>query len=353
MKKLRACVVGAGGYGGAGITELLLSHPSVETAALVDKADVGAPMSALYPNLKGFVDMPLLAPDDPSLEWDFDVVFCATPDGVGQSLAPALVEKGVRVVDFSGDFRFDSAAAYADYAERIGRPKIHASADLLAKSAYGLTELHREAIAGASVVGNPGCLAVSSILGLAPALARGLVEKKGIVCDCKTGVSGAGKKPTPQFHYPARYEAVNAYKIGGHQHVVEIERELRLVAGGEVQVTFVPHVVPATRGILTTLYATLAKGVSVEQAQTAYEEFYREEYFVRVFPPGTQVSTSQVRGSNFCHMSVNVDRRTDTLIVVSVIDNLVKGQAGSALQNMNVMFGLDERLGLTRPGLYP
>ncbi len=335
------------------MTELLLGHPAAEVSALIDKADVGTPLSCLYPHLTGFADMALVGPDDPSLTWDYDIVFCATPDGVGQSLAPALIEKGAKIIDFSGDFRFDSAAAYARYAERIGRKPAHLSADLLAKSAYGLAELHRAQIASASLVGNPGCLAISCILGLAPAVSGGLIELEGIVCDCKTGVSGAGKKPAAQFHYPARYEAVNAYKIGAHQHVFEVERELENLAGKGLAVTLVPHLVPLGRGILTTLYATLAEGATLEKAREAYREFYRDDYFVRVFTAGELVATSQVRGGNFCHISVNADARTGKLVVVSAIDNLLKGQAGNAVQNMNIMFGLEESLGLRRPALYP
>jgi N-acetyl-gamma-glutamyl-phosphate reductase len=223
----------------------------------------------------------------------------------------------------------------------------------LPKAVYGLAELHRKELAGSSLVGNPGCFAVSCILGLSPALKSNLVEPRTIVCDAKTGVSGAGKTPNPTFHYPARYEAMNAYKISGHQHVYEIEKELSRIHAGEVRITFTPHVVPLCRGILTTIYAQLREGEGIERVEEAYRSFYRDDVFVRVFGPERPQNSCHVRGSNFCNLSLNVDERTGKLIVVSLIDNLVKGQAGSAVQNMNIMFGFAEPTGLRHPGSYP
>ena len=353
MDKIKVGIIGAGGYGGCGAIELLLGHPRAEIAALIDKQDVGKPISELYPHLKGFCDLPLLDPNDPKRPDDFQVVFFATPDGVGQKEASSWLEKGTKVIDYSGDFRFNDLETYKGYAARIEKKEEHTSPDLLPQSVYGLAELHRDEIAHSSLVGNPGCFAVSCILGLAPALKGKLIETETIICDAKTGVSGAGKRPSPTFHYPARYEAMNAYKISGHQHVYEIERELGLVAGKEIKVTFTPHVVPLSRGILTTIYAQMRAGLDLEAVRDIYESFYKEEAFVRVFGPATPLSSVDVRGSNFCNLSLNVDERTGKLIVVSLIDNLVKGQAGSAVQNMNIMFGLEETAGLLHPGQYP
>ena len=353
MEKIKVGIIGAGGYGGCGAIELLLGHPRAEVAALFDKQDVGRPISDLYPHLKGFCDLPLVDPDDPDRPDQFDVLFFATPDGVGQKEAPVWLEKGTKVVDYSGDFRFNDPETYNGYAARIGRTEGHASQDLLPGSVYGLAELHGEEIANTNLVGNPGCFAVSCILGLAPALKSGLIQKESIVCDAKTGVSGAGKNPSPVFHYPARYDAMNAYKISGHQHVYEIERELGLVAGEEIRVTFTPHVVPLTRGILSTIYGELKQGTDIGDVEEAYRSFYQDKTFVRVFGPQTALTTTDVRGSNFCNLSLNTDERTGKLIVVSLIDNLVKGQAGSAVQNMNIMFGLEEGAGLFKPGQYP
>ncbi len=353
MDKIKVGIVGAGGYGGCGAIELLLGHPLAEIAALIDKQDVGKPISELYPHLKGFCDLPLLDPGDPNRPDDFHVLFFATPDGVGQKEARTWLDKGAKVIDYSGDFRFNDLETYRGYAARIGKSPEHASADLLPQSVYGLAELHRQEIARSNLVGNPGCFAVSCILGLAPALNAEIIETASIICDAKTGVSGAGKTPSPAFHYPARYEAMNAYRIAGHQHVYEIERELGLVAGTEIKVTFTPHVVPLSRGILTTIYGQIRAGQDMKTIEDAYRSFYQDELFIRISGPATPQSSVHVRGSNFCNLSLNLDERTGKLIVVSLIDNLVKGQAGSAVQNMNIMFGLEESAGLLHPGQYP
>ncbi len=353
MEKIKVGIIGSGGYGGCGAVELLLQHPAAEIRALIDLQDVGKPISALYPHLEGFCDLPIMAPDDPACPDDLDVVFFATPDGVGQKEAGRWLERGVKVIDYSGDFRFNDLEIYRGYASRIGREQEHASPHLLEDSVYGLAELHRVEIARTKIVGNPGCFAVSCILGLAPALKEGLIEPDSIVCDAKTGVSGAGKNPNPTFHYPARYEAMNAYKISGHQHVYEIERELGTMASHDIRITFTPHVVPLCRGILSTLYARVREGLGVNELLEVYRGFYARDAFVRVFGPESPQSSVNVRGSNFCNLSVNLDERTGRLVVVSLIDNLVKGQAGSAVQNMNIMFGLEETTGLLKPGLYP
>ena len=353
MNKIKVGIIGAGGYGGCGAIELLLGHPRAEIGGLIDKQDVGKPISDLYPHLKGFCDLPLIDPGDPNRPDDFDVVFFATPDGVGQKEARYWLDKGVKVVDYSGDFRFNDPETYRGYAARIGKTQGHLSPELLPLSVYGLAELHRKEIARSNLVGNPGCFAVSCILGLAPALKSGIIETESIICDAKTGVSGAGKTPNPTFHYPARYDAVNAYKVSGHQHVYEIERETGLVAGKDIRITFTPHVLPMCRGILTTIYGQLRQGEGIKSVEETYRSFYKGEAFVRVFGPGKILTTADVRGSNFCNLSLNVDERTGKMIVVSLIDNLVKGQAGSAVQNMNIMFGLEETAGLLRPGQYP
>jgi N-acetyl-gamma-glutamyl-phosphate reductase len=258
------------------------------------------------------------------------------------------------MIDYSGDFRFNDAESYAAYARRIGRDPTHAAVDVLPRSVYGVTELHRDEIASAAVVGNPGCFAVSAILGAAPAVREKLIDPATLICDAKTGVSGAGIKPAQTFHYPLRYENMNAYKIAAHQHNFEIERELSGLAGEDVPVTLTTQVVPLCRGIMTTVYGQLADSTTTaKQLYEAYTEFYRGANFVRVEPQGASTSNNDVRGSNLCVLSVNIDPRTRQMIVVSHIDNLMKGQAGSALQNMNVMFGLDETVGLSRPAFYP
>ena len=352
---IRAKIIGAGGYGGVGISALLSGHPEAQIAALVDVDNTGKSISDLYPHLAGLIDMPVLDPSDPAATEPADVVFMATPDGVGMTLAAAEIAGGARVIDYSGDFRFNSPAAYAEYATRIGLNPKHAAPELLTQAVYGLTELHRDEIVtgNTAIVGNPGCFAVSCILGLAPAVKSSVIAADSIVCDCKTGISGAGKKPGPTFHYPARYDHMNAYKLAGHQHVCEIERELSLLAGSTTRITFTPQVVPACRGIMSTLYGTLAKEMSEADVLHLYNDYYRDETFVRVYESAASVGTVHVRDTNYCNLVVSVDSRTRRLRIVSYIDNLVKGQAGSALQNMNALFGLPESTGLNSPGMYP
>ncbi len=351
---IRAKIIGAGGYGGVGITELLLGHPQACVAALVDVENVGQPISAVYPHLTGFCDQVVLDPSDPRAQEAFDVVFMATPDGVGMKLAEAELKKGARVIDYSGDFRFNDVGSYAEYARRIGRPTDHAAPHLLPQAAYGLPELHRAEIGPQrTVIGNPGCFAVSCILGLTPAVRNGLLDLRSLICDCKTGVSGAGKKPSPTFHYPARYDHMNAYKLAGHQHVCEIERELGIQAGAPLNVTFTAQVVPVCRGIMSTLYGTLRNPLTEAQALAVYREAYAHDPFVRVFDSKAAIGSPHVRGTNYCNLVVSVDERCGRLRIVSYIDNLVKGQAGSALQNLNLLFGLPETAGLDRPGMFP
>ena len=351
---IKAKIIGAGGYGGVGILELLLGHPEAEVTALVDIENTNTPINKLYPHLSGFSDMPILDPFDPKAENPVDVVFMATPDGVAMTLATSEIDNGAKVIDYSGDFRFNSKETYSSYAVTIGKSTDHAAPDLLPEAVYGLPELHREELTTSTkVVGNPGCFAVSCILGLAPAVKKKLVETESIICDCKTGVSGAGKKPHAVFHYPARYDNMNAYKLAGHQHVFEIERELGLLAGSNINVTFTAQVVPVCRGIMSTLYGSLNAKVSETKILQTYRTFYKNDTFVRIYDSSASVGSLHVRGTNYCNLVVSVDSRTNKLRVVSYIDNLVKGQAGSALQNMNLVFGLPESTGLDRPGIYP
>ncbi len=351
---IKAKVVGAGGYGGVGIIELLLEHPEAAISALVDIENPGVPISDLYPHLAGFCDLKLLDPSSSEAQLDSDVVFMATPDKVGMKLAPIEIGKGAKVVDYSGDFRFGTQEAYADYATRIGKSPDHAAPGLLKNAVYGIPELHRgEVTPETKVVGNPGCFAVSCILGLAPAVKEGLIQSDTIICDCKTGVSGAGKKANPEFHYPARYDNMNAYKLAGHQHICEIERELGLLAGKELKVTFTAQVLPVCRGIMSTLYGDLTRAMSEDDVIQIYRSFYDGEPFVRIHESAARIGSIHVRASNTCALVISVDQRTNRLRIVSYVDNLVKGQAGSALQNMNLLFGLPETSGLKKTGRYP
>lgn len=350
MKSVK--IIGAGGYGGVGMVELLLNHPEFELNCLVAKTETGMKISELYPHLNGFCDLPILDPDAPDAQGSFDAVFFSTPDRVGMQTAADELAKGAKVVDYSGDFRFTTAEKYSAYTNFIKLDPNHAAPELLPQTLYGLAELH-DISADQNLVGNPGCFAVSCILGLAPAAASNLVDPKSIICDCKTGVSGAGKKPSPTFHYPARYEQVNAYKLAGHQHMVEIEQELSELAGETIQITMTTQVVPTCRGILSCLYGNLNETMTGAELVDAYKTFYADKPFVRVFDNTAAIGTAQVSGTNFCNLIVDVDERNNRLRVISHIDNLMKGQAGSALQNMNLMFRLDPMTGLNFAGRCP
>lgn len=354
-KRFRAQIVGATGYGGLGMTEQLVRHPEIEIAALLAKTDVGKPLSSFFPHLRGFCDQMVEEATDQRIGQDADVVIFSTPDRVSMQYAPRLLEEGVAVLDYSGDFRFADADAYARYAERQpsvkGQP--HLCPELLPRAAYGVPELFRDELRGARLVGNPGCFSVAMELALAPALKAGIVEPRSIIVDGKTGVSGAGKKPSPTFHFPERVENVTPYRIAAHQHGVEAAEHLGRYADVKVGLTFVPHLVPISRGIECTCYAQLRSPTTADQVLDLYREAYAREPFVRVLPLGVAPGPKAVHGSNLCDVSVFVDGENDRLIVVSSIDNLLKGQAGIALQNINLMLGLEETCGLQRIPLYP
>jgi N-acetyl-gamma-glutamyl-phosphate reductase len=349
---VRVKIIGAGGFGGVGMIELLQRHPTAKAAWLVDVENVGQPISATQPHLRGICDMTILSPDQAPTE-GVDVVVSATPDRIGMTHAAAHVKAGAKVIDYSGDFRFRTEAIYADYARTIGLEPKHLAPELLPQSAYGLTELHRDEIKKAKVVGNPGCFAMSIILGIGPAVKAGIIDVSRVIADSKTGASGAGKKPSPTLHFPARYENMNAYKVLKHQHRFEVETELSRLAGKPVQVVLTTQLVPLSRGIMSTLYGQLDAGMDAKKVYDIYQAAYGKEKFIRLMPLGEASSNAAVRGSNFCDVSVHVEDRTGTLLVVSHIDNLMKGQAGSALQNLNVACGLEETAGLMFPGQFP
>lgn len=352
MKKVK--LVGATGYGGLGMIELLLAHPEFQISTVIATQDAGKKISDVWPYLRGAFDEMIVAPDsDEALNCEADVTVFSTPDGVGQRGAGAELAKGRKVLDYSGDFRFNSLELFAEYARRLKKDPNHMAPELLPRSVYGLTELHRDEIAKADLVGNPGCFAMSCILGLAPAAKNRLFEPAGLICDSKSGISGAGKKPSIAHHYPERYDNMNAYRLSGHQHVMEIEREISALAGTELKITMTPQVVPLSRGIMSCLYGRLTEGTTQAQVLEAYTAFYADSPFVLVQDASVPAATGDVRGSNRCLITVACDERTGVFRVISHIDNLVKGQAGSALQNLNVMFGFPETLGLTRVGQHP
>ena len=344
----RVAIAGASGYTGVELLRFLVQHPAVRVVALSAETHANQRIDHVFPNLKGFVDLTCAPLDATALAREAEFVFLALPHKASMTVGAELVERGVRVLDLSADFRLKDPAAYPTW---YGFE--HTAPALLSKAVYGLPELHREAIAAARLVAVPGCYPTSAILGLAPLLAAGLVDLETIVVDSISGVSGAGRKPELPTHYSEVNESLKAYGVAKHRHTPEIEQELSGVAGRPVTVTFTPHLAPLTRGILTTITARLVRPQATAGLLAVYREFYRERPFVRVLDEGRLPETKHVLHSNLCDVGLVSDPRTGRVIVVSAIDNLAKGASGQAVQCFNLMAGLDERVGLWIPGLFP
>lgn len=344
---IRAVVVGATGYTGAELVRLILGHPGVELVGLVGHSKAGEPVSSVLPSLSGVVPGDV-APFDPSAI-EADAAFCALPHGASAEKVAALREEGVRVFDLSADFRLRSPETYREWYGDHGAP------ELLQSAVYGLPELYRDAIRRADLVAVPGCYPTASILPLAPLLREGLLELDGpIVVDAKSGVSGAGRAAKPRTHFSETAESLRAYAIAGrHRHTPEIEQELSAAAGREVRVIFSPHLVPMTRGILSTSYLRPRPGVTAARCAEAAHALYEGSPSVHVLPPGENPDTLWVRGSNRAHVSYTDDVRSGWIVAQGTIDNLVKGASGQAIQCLNVRFGLEEGLGLSQPALWP
>jgi N-acetyl-gamma-glutamyl-phosphate reductase len=344
---LKVAVVGASGYTGIELLRLLSGHPEVAVTCVTSERSAGKTVAEIFPSVRDRYSQVLEKLEPIRVCEKADFIFTALPHQAAMLVVPAFLEMGKKVVDLSADYRFHDPALY----EAWYQP--HMNPDVLAKSVYGLPELHRKAIAESDLVGNPGCYPTSIILGLAPLLKKGLLDHTTIIADSKSAVSGAGRGAKVDTLFCEVNEGFKAYGIASHRHMPEIEQELSLLAGEQVTISFTPHLVPMDRGILSTLYATLTKETSVDKLLSLYQTFYRNEGFVRVLPEGVYPSTLHVRGSNFCDIGLTIDQRTGRVIVVSTIDNLVKGASGQAVQNMNIMNGFPENLGLDALPLFP
>ena len=342
---IRAAVVGGTGYTGAELLRLLAAHPAVRLEVVTSRGEAGREVAELFPNLRGRVAL-RYEPPDPERLAGCDVVFFATPNGTAMDAAPILLEAGCRVIDLAADFRLRDPAQWERW---YGRP--HACPALLEEAVYGLPELNREAIRRARLVANPGCYPTAAALALLPLLEAGVVEPEGLVVDAKSGVSGAGRKAALATQYCEVEGSFKAYAAGGHRHLPEMAQTLEQGAGRPVALTFVPHLVPMVRGIHATCYARLRDPAA--DLQALLEARYRDEPFVDVLPPGSHPETRSVRGTNLCRLAVHRPPGGRLALVLSVIDNLVKGAAGQAVQNMNLLFGLEETLGLEGPGPLP
>lgn len=336
----RVAVVGATGYAGAELVRLLAGHPKIELTVLTSRQYAGQRFDGVYPALAGVVDLACETFDSQRVCERADVVFTALPHKLPMEIVPALIGQGKKVIDLSADFRFQNAARY----EAHYQP--HTAKDLLPQSVYGLSEIYHDRIRTAALVGNPGCYPTSILLPLVPLVRAGLLDPDTLVADAKSGVSGAGRSPSLGTLYCAVSESFKAYKVGSHRHTPEMEEVLGREAGRPVTLTFVPHLVPMSRGMAATIYAAPVKGVGSGDIDRCLREFYRARPCVRLCAAGRPPDTLNVRGTNFCDIGFALDTRTNRLILMSAIDNLVKGAAGQAVQNMNLMLGFPETTGL-------
>jgi N-acetyl-gamma-glutamyl-phosphate reductase len=337
---IRVAIAGATGYTGAELVKLITGHKGAELTAVTSQSYSGKSIQDVFPAMRGVVDLVCEPLDINAISQRVDCVFLALPHKVSMGYAPQFIENKVKVVDLSADFRFQNASAYeAAYQE-------HSAKALLNEAVYGLCELYRDKIAGSNLVGNPGCYPTSVLLPLIPLIRKGLVDTCGIISDSKSGVSGAGRSASLGSHFCEVNESFKPYKIGNHRHVPEMEEVISLEADKPVSITFVPHLLPLTRGMLSTIYARVTPGMTRAMIRAALVDQYESDTFVRVLAQGEFPDIRHVRGTNFCDIGFHLDPGSGQLILVSAIDNLLKGAAGQAVQNMNILFGLEEQTGL-------
>jgi len=341
---IKAGIVGGTGYTGVELLRLLAQHPQVELAAITSRKEAGMPVADMFPSLRGHVALAFATPEAAPLK-QCDVVFFATPNGIAMQQTRELLEAGVKVIDLAADFRIRDIAEWSKW---YGME--HACPDLVTEAVYGLPEINREQIRTARLVANPGCYPTAVQLGYMPLIEAGVIDTAWLVADCKSGVSGAGRKAEIPTLLAEAADTFKAYAVAGHRHQPEIRQGLTRMAGHDVNLTFVPHLTPMIRGIHATLYARLTKDVDL---QVLFEQRYAGEYFVDVLPARSHPETRSVRASNLCRIAVHRPQGGDTVVVLSVIDNLVKGAAGQAVQNMNLLFGQPETLGLTQVPVMP
>ncbi len=343
---IKVGVVGGTGYTGVELLRLLSSHPKAEITVVTSRSDVGVQVGQLYPNLRGYIDLEFKMPELDTLS-DCDLVFFATPNGTAMTMAKKLLQRGVKIIDLAADFRLKDPQLWEQW---YGQP--HVCPELLQEAQYGLPEINRTNLRNAKLIACPGCYPTAVQLGFLPLMESALIDPIHLFADVKSGVSGAGRKAQITSLMAESGESIKAYSVSGHRHQPEICQGLEAVAGRPVQMIFVPHLVPMIRGIHATLYARL-NNVSAEKIQQIFETRYASEAFVDVLPEGSHPDTHNVKGSNRCQLAIHYLQDSGTVVVLSVIDNLVKGAAGQAVQNMNLMFDIDETTGLNAVALYP
>ena len=341
---IKVGIVGGTGYTGVELLRILAQHPQAALTTITSRKEAGMAVSDMFPNLRGRVNLAFEDPATAPLK-QCDVVFFATPNGIAMTQARELLDAGVRVIDLAADFRISDVPTWEKWYGMA-----HACPDLVAEAVYGLPEINRDKIKGARLIANPGCYPTAVQLGFLPLIEAGVVDRAYLIADAKSGVSGAGRKAEVHALFAEASDNFRAYGVAGHRHLPEIRQGLARAAGEEVGLTFVPHLAPMIRGIEATLYARLTKDVDL---QALFEKRYRDEAFVDVMGPGTSPETRSVRASNMCRIAVHRPQGGDTVVVLSVIDNLVKGASGQAVQNMNILFGLPETLGLDQVPVLP
>lgn len=341
---IKVGIVGGTGYTGVELLRILVNHPDVSLQVITSRSEEGVRVDDMYPNLRGHTDLVFSVPDAAQLG-ECDVVFFATPHGVAHALAEEILNAGARVIDLSADFRIQDVPTWEQW---YGQP--HGAPELLTEAVYGLPEVNREQIRNARLIAVPGCYPTSVQLGFIPLLEKGLLKDQMLIADCKSGVSGAGRGAKVGSLLCETSESMMAYAVAGHRHLPEIRQGLARAAGKDVELTFVPHLTPMIRGIHSTLYAQIEPGTDL---QALFEERYKDEPFVDVMPAGSHPATRSVKGSNTCRLALHYHQHTGQLVILSVIDNLVKGASGQAVQNMNIMFGLAENSGLNHVALMP
>ncbi len=340
---IKAAILGGSGYTGFELLRILGNHPAVQIMAITSRQHKGCKVEEVFPALNSILKLTFEDPENFRTYSKADIIFSALPHHASMEIVPELLKNGKRVIDLSADFRLKNTNIYEAW-----YGKHHIAKGLLKKAVYGLPELYRGKIKNASLIANPGCYPTGAIIGLAPILKAGIIDTNTIVIDSKSGVSGAGRTASLDTSFTEVNEGFKAYKVGEHRHTPEIEQELSLIAGRDVKVTFVPHLLPVNRGILSTMYAQVT---SHKNIFNIYKKYYKGEFFVRIMPEGVFPNISNVKGSNFCDIGLKLDEQTGRLIVITAIDNLVKGASGQAVQNMNIMFDLPETMGLLIPPL--
>jgi len=342
VSAISAAIIGASGYTGLELLRILKGHPHVKITAITSRQFKGKPVAEIFPSLRGFYDGLVFSGPSGSPARKADVAFCCLPHGASMEIVSTFVKAGKKVIDLSADFRIKDVDVYKKWYGAHTRP------ELLGEAVYGLPEINRETIKKASLVANPGCYPTGATLAISPVLKAGLIDKtSAIIVDSKSGVSGAGRGLSEATSFVGISGGFKAYKVGAHRHTPEIAQNLTALAGGEVPLVFTPHLLPVSRGILTTLYASLTEGLSTADLLALYEEAYGGEYFIRLLPEGQYPNINAVRGSNFCDIGLWSDPASSRMIAISAIDNLVKGASGQAVQNMNLVFGLPETTALT------